>query len=112
MSGGVDLNDLPRNRFGIDKTLGDTVRYSDNWSKYSVINIINGQPKDSLRIIVDCGTEDFYYDANQALHEKLLRLKIPHDYIERPGSHTWDYWGNSIKFQLLFFRNYFDVNRF
>jgi S-formylglutathione hydrolase FrmB len=112
MSGGLDLNDLPRNRFGIDKVLGDTVRYADNWSKHSVINNIDSNPKDSLRIIIDCGTEDFYFDTFQALHKKLVHLKVPHDYIERPGSHTWDYWANAVKYQLLFFRNYFDLNKY
>jgi S-formylglutathione hydrolase FrmB len=112
MSGGVDLNDNPRNRFGIDKTIGDTITYADNWNKYSVINIIDKKVNDSLKIIVDCGTEDFFYDVNQALHEKMLRLKIPHDYIERPGRHDWNYWGNAVKYQLLFFRNYFDLNKY
>jgi S-formylglutathione hydrolase FrmB len=112
MSGGVDINANPRNRFGINKTIGDTVRYADNWNKYSVINIVEQKSKDSLKIIIDCGTEDFFYDVNHALHEKMLRLKIPHDYIERPGKHDWAYWGNAVKYQLLFFRNYFDGNRF
>lgn len=112
MSGGMDLNDLPRNRFGINKTLGDTLQHADNWTLFSVINNINGQPKNPLKIIIDCGVDDFYYDTNQALHEKLLNLKIPHDYIQRPGSHTWSYWSNAVKFQLLYFRNYFDESKY
>ncbi len=108
MSGGVDLS-ASRNRFEIIKRIGDTIAYSDNWKKYSVINLVETYPKaDSLSIIIDCGTEDFFYPINHALHEKMLRLKIPHEYIERPGKHDWVYWGNAIKYQLLFFREYFD----
>ena len=59
-------------------------------------------------LIFDCGIDDFFYDANRRLHEKLIERNIPHDYIERPGNHTWEYWTNSIKYQLLFFRDYFD----
>ena len=64
----------------------------------------------SSKIIFDCGTDDFFYTVNKALHEKMLRLKIQHDYIERPGKHDWNYWRNAVKYQLLFFKNYFDEN--
>jgi S-formylglutathione hydrolase FrmB len=107
MSGGVDLQSS-RNRFDVIKRIGDTIQYADNWNNYSVIHVIEKYPKDSLAIIFDCGTEDFFYDINHALHEKMVNLKIPHDYIERPGSHNWIYWANAVRYQLLFFRNYFD----
>jgi S-formylglutathione hydrolase FrmB len=107
MSGGVDLNDS-RNKFDIIKRLGDTILKADNWKKYSVLNVIENRPKESLAIIFDCGMDDFFYPGNKKLHEKMLQLKIPHDYIERPGQHDWDYWSNSVEYQLLFFRKYFD----
>lgn len=110
MSGGVDLNSS-RNRFDVAKRIGDTIQYAVNWKNYSVINMVEKYPKDTLAIIIDCGTEDFFYDINHALHEKMVKLKIPHDYIERPGKHDWNYWSNAVKYQLLFFRNYFDRNK-
>ena len=61
-----------------------------------------------LAIIIDCGTEDFFFRVNQALHEKLLYYNIPHDYIIRPGAHNAQYWNNAIDYQLLFFRKVFD----
>jgi S-formylglutathione hydrolase FrmB len=110
MSGGVDLN-YSRNKFDIMKRIGDTIQYANNWKKYIVMNVIETYPKDSLAIIFDCGTEDFYYEANHKLHEKMLKLKIPHDYTERPGKHEWPYWRNSIQYHLLFFKNYFEKIR-
>jgi len=107
MSGGVDLN-YSRNKYDVRKRIGDTITFSDNWKKYSVINIVENYPKDTLAIIFDCGTEDFFYNNNHALHEKMLKLKIPHEYIERPGKHDWAYWKNAVQYQLLFFRNYFE----
>jgi S-formylglutathione hydrolase FrmB len=103
MSGGVDLR--ASLRYDIAKWLGDTT--SEVVKNYSVIDLIEQYPRDSLKIIIDCGTEDFFYSINHALHEKMLQLKIPHDYIERPGKHDWAYWGNAVKYQLLFFRDYF-----
>lgn len=106
MSGGVDLRPFPRN-WEIKHWLGDTLNYADNWKNYSVINVIDNKPAQPLTIIFDCGTEDFFYDVNNALHEKMLKMKIPHEYIERPGKHDWAYWGNAVQYQLLFFSNYF-----
>lgn len=108
MSGVVDLS-FTTQRYDLTKRLGDTIQYASNWKKYSVINVIeNYSQKDSLAIIFDCGNEDPFANINRQLHQKMLALKIPHDYIERPGNHNWDYWANAVKFQLLFFRNYFD----
>jgi S-formylglutathione hydrolase FrmB len=106
MSGGVDLN-YSRNKFDVIKRIGDTITHADNWKKYSVITVVENYPKDSIYIIFDCGTEDFFYNNNHALHEKMVKLKIPHDYIERPGKHDWAYWSNAVQYQLLYFSNYF-----
>src|SRR5690606_12602877 len=106
MSGGVDLF-ASRNKYDIMKRIGDTITHRDNWSKYSVINVVENYPADSIAIIIDCGTEDFFYELNKELHQKMLELKIPHEYIERPGKHNWPYWRNAIKYQLYFFyRNF------
>ncbi len=110
MSGGVDLN-YSRNKFDVMKRIGDTIAYAENWKKYSVIHLVENKPADSLAIIIDCGTEDFFYNDNHALHEKMLRQKIPHDYIERPGKHDWAYWRNAVEYQLLFFSNYFSLKK-
>lgn len=116
MSGGVDLN-FSRNKFDIMKRIGDTIHFADNWKKYIVMNVIENYPKDlsagadSLAIIFDCGNDDpLYAEANRKLHEKMLKLKIPHDYTERPGKHEWAYWKNSIQYHLLFFKNFFERN--
>lgn len=106
MSGGVYLRPFPKN-WDLAKRLGDTLNHAANWENYSVINIVEQKPADSLAIIIDCGTEDFFYTVNHALHEKLLRLKIPHDYIERPGRHDWAYWSNAVRYQVVFFSEYF-----
>ena len=42
-------------------------------------NLLNGQ----LKIILDCGTDDFFAGVNQAFHEKLVAHEIPHDYSTR-----------------------------
>jgi S-formylglutathione hydrolase FrmB len=107
ISGGVDLRSS-RNKYDLSKRIGDTLKNKKNWDDYSLINRVDKFPKDSLAIIFDCGVDDQFYNDNKKLHEKMVQLKIAHDYSERPGGHTWNYWANSIKYQLLFFRSYFD----
>lgn len=109
MSGGVDLH-ASHSSFDISLRIGDSIKDAENWNDYSAINAVNHYSKDSIKIIIDCGTDDFFYECNAALHKKLLQLHIPHDYIERPGEHNWDYWANSVQYQLLFFHNYFENN--
>ncbi len=110
MSGGLDLNDA-KGKFEISKRLGDTILQAGNWIKYSVLNVIENKSAEPLAIIFDCGMDDFFYPGNKKLHEKMRQLKIPHDYIERPGQHDWNYWSNSVEYQLLFFRKFFDRNK-
>jgi S-formylglutathione hydrolase FrmB len=106
MSGGVDIRPFPK-AWDISKRIGDSTNYPLNWKNYSVITVVEKTPVDSLAIIFDCGTEDFFYRVNHQLHEKMLSLKIPHVYIERPGKHDWKYWSNAVQYQMLFFYNYF-----
>ena len=115
MSGGVDLNDS-RNRFDVYKRIGDTIKYASNWINYSVLNTVVDykrrieNKKDSMLMIIDCGVDDFFFQGNQRLHKKMIDLKIPHEYIERPGNHSWMYWKNAVRYQLFYFRNFFYRN--
>jgi S-formylglutathione hydrolase FrmB len=107
MSGVMDIG-MASNSYDLSKRIGDTIKFKENWTTYSVMHVIESYPKDSLAILFDCGIEDRFYRINQQLHQKMLARKIPHDYIERPGKHDWPYWRNAVQYQLLFFRNYFD----
>jgi S-formylglutathione hydrolase FrmB len=106
MSGGVDIRPFPKN-WEIAKRLGTLEQNPQNWEKNTVINMVDLLKGGSLKIIFDCGVDDFFYTVNQNLHQKLLENKIPHDYIQRPGEHNWDYWRNSIKYQALYFSDFF-----
>ncbi|WP_339884931.1 alpha/beta hydrolase family protein [Polaribacter vadi] len=106
MSGGVDIRPFPL-RWSIAKRLGSYSENPENWENNTVINLVHLLNGKNLKIIFDCGVDDFFYDANVRLHKKLLERNIPHDYIERPGGHTNKYWENSIKYQMVFFNDFF-----
>jgi S-formylglutathione hydrolase FrmB len=106
-SGGVDFRPFPNN-WEIKNALGDYDKNQAVWDANTVLNLVVGLKNNQLKIIVDCGLDDFFLKVNRSLHEKLQELKIDHDYIERPGAHNATYWKNSIDYQLLFFKKYFD----
>jgi S-formylglutathione hydrolase FrmB len=107
MSGALDIRPFS-DAFGIEQVLGKYSQYPERWEKNSVINMIYLLKPNSLAITFDCGYDDFLYQVNLAFHQELLMRKIPHDFTVRPGAHTWEYWGNSIVYQSLFFSRYFN----
>ncbi|MGV8879656.1 MAG: alpha/beta hydrolase [Sphingobacteriaceae bacterium] len=107
MSGGVDIRPFPGN-WDLYKRLGAYAKYPERWDKNTVVNMLHLLMPNSLALIIDCGTEDFFYKVNQNLHEKMLERNIHHDYIQRPGGHSWDYWKNAIDYQALYFSKFFN----
>jgi S-formylglutathione hydrolase FrmB len=107
MSGGVDIRPFPNN-WDMAKRLGKLADQPERWEKNTVINMLHLLTPNNLSLIIDCGTEDFFYEVNENLHKQLLYRNIPHDYLTRPGGHNWPYWTNAVQYQLLFMSNYFN----
>ena len=59
-------------------------------------------------IYLDCGAEDFLLEQNQTIKADLVRRKIPHIYLEYPGSHCWEYWQAHIGEALDFHKGHFE----
>jgi S-formylglutathione hydrolase FrmB len=55
-----------------------------------------------IALMIDCGVDDFLIETNRQMHELLLENGTPHDYIERPGAHTWQYWTDALPYHMLF----------
>lgn len=106
-SGGLDIRPFPNN-WEMNKQLGDENGNKEVWNTHTVINQIDRLRNGDLAIIIDCGYSDFFFDVNNEFHKKLLEYKIDHDFLVRPGSHDSNYWRNSIDYQILFFKKFFD----
>lgn len=46
---------------------------------------------------LDSGTEDFFFEGNHRFGELLHEKKIPHEYRELPGDHSWQYWDRQVR---------------
>jgi S-formylglutathione hydrolase FrmB len=110
MSGGVDFRPFPQN-WDLPKRLGNMAQFPENWEKNTVVYQLYLMNNENQAIIIDCGIDDFFIGVNRQLHEKMLYRNIKHDYIERPGGHTIEYWSNALQYQVLFFNNFFRKNK-
>ncbi|VWB93047.1 esterase [Burkholderia lata] len=102
ISGAVDprcCSDEP----GIAHVFGDPGRHPSFWNRNVIAASASAFVRAHLDLTIDCGRDDAFVGSNRTLHERLVALGVPHDYAERPGGHTWDYWANAIRYQMRFF---------
>jgi len=45
---------------------------------------------------IDCGVDDFLIEENRKFHAHLNGLGIAHEYVEKPGAHSWEYWDDAL----------------
>lgn len=106
ISGAVDprcCSDEP----GIAHVFGDPGRHPSFWDRNVIVASASAFVRAHLDLTIDCGRDDALVGSNRTLHERLVALGVPHDYAERPGGHTWDYWANAIRYQMRFFATSF-----
>jgi putative tributyrin esterase len=48
-------------------------------------------------LYIDCGTEDFLFQNNRDFVVLLLEKKVPHEFRELPGGHTWTFWDAQVQ---------------
>ena len=82
--------------------LGSETDNPERFAANSVVNMVDQLQRTGLPLIIDCGIDDGLLDVNREVHRRLLYNRTPHDYIERPGAHTWEYWENALPYQVLF----------
>ncbi len=102
MSGVVDLL-YSTKRWEIAKKLGSYEGYPQRWESRSVTNMVDRIASADVKLFLDCGVDDPFIGINRTFHQKLLKAKVAHTYIERPGGHSWSYWTNALEYHLLFF---------
>ncbi|MEO7977222.1 alpha/beta hydrolase-fold protein [Flavobacterium sp.] len=117
MSGAVDMGTmLNRDSSGqviklIEPVFGDKSNDIKMYEQHAVLNMADKIKDNKLPLIIDCGVDDFLIEANRELHRRLVYNKVEHDYTERPGAHTWEYWENSLPYHVLFFSKILNKNK-
>lgn len=117
MSGAVDMG-VMLNRDSsaqviklMEPIFGDKSDDIKMYEQYAVLNMIDKIKANKLPLIIDCGVDDFLIEPNKELHRRLVYNKVEHDYTERPGAHTWEYWENALPYHVLFFSKILSKNQ-
>ena len=119
MSGALDLSSFNRKLSPADAAqraklwapiLGSETDNPERFAATSVLNLVDQLQRSKLPLVLDCGVDDGLIDINREVHRRLLYNHTPHDYTERPGAHTWQYWQNALPYQMLFFQQVLKVN--
>ncbi|NGM61446.1 esterase family protein [Sphingobacterium sp. SGG-5] len=108
-AGGVDIRPFPNN-WDMAKRLGPYSANKSIWESHTVMELLHLIEPKQLKLFIDCGTDDFFYAVNQELHKKLTYMNVPHAFMSMPGKHNWDYWRQSIVFQMAFFNDFFHTS--
>nr|WP_294781309.1 alpha/beta hydrolase family protein [uncultured Flavobacterium sp.] len=90
--------------YGVQKLLGEN---NATWKEYTALSQINRLVNSKQKILISCGTDDYLIGQNRELHQKLIDLKVPHIYEERPGAHDAAYWSKAADTQLFQINNFF-----
>ncbi|TDB61162.1 alpha/beta hydrolase [Arundinibacter roseus] len=119
MSGVMNINtatwkvpeEFAKSRAGnFARLLGPPKSGSTPYPGFTMVTLADQLKANGLPFILDIGVDDFLIDTNRDLHQQLIANQTPHDYIERPGGHSWDYWENALPYQLLFFHKILKAN--
>ena len=91
--------------FGGSGTSG-TARLTDYFKEFSPFHFLGTASDSSLEginLFIDCGDdEETLSVTNDAFHDTLRSLNIPHEYRVRNGAHTWSYWHSALPEALKF----------
>ncbi|MCM0042958.1 MAG: esterase family protein [Algoriphagus sp.] len=91
---------------GQNEMLGAINYQAPEFNPYTAVGLIDQLQNQKISLIIDCGVEDFLIETNRQMHALLIEKKVNHEYIERPGAHTWTYWSEALPVQFFFLSNY------
>ena len=84
---------------GIDKIFG--LENSETRKANDIFAIIRDSNAEKIKampyIYQSCGTEDFLIQNNRDFLALLNEKKVPHEYRELPGGHTWAFWDDQVR---------------
>lgn len=67
-----------------------------------LVDQMSKETLNSVRWYIDCGDDDFLYEANSLMHIKLRKKGVDHEFRIRDGGHTWTYWRTALPTVLAF----------
>ena len=99
--------DFRNTRLEGQKAMLGSINYdAPSFNPYTAVGLVDKIKENKLALIIDCGVDDFLIETNRQMHQLLVTNGVPHEYIERPGAHTWQYWTEALPVHLFFMNKY------
>lgn len=95
-------DELKNSRAASQKMMLGDIEYEFPYSEYTAVGLVDQIKANGIPLIIDCGTADFLIATNRQMHQLLLANETPHEYTERPGAHTWQYWTDALPVHMHF----------
>lgn len=80
----------------------DKESYLKRHSVIDHIESISDNQKDAVRWYIDCGDDDYVYEANSLFQIAMRGKEIPHEFRIHDGGHLCTYWRTSLPAVLEF----------
>ena len=94
-----DLKNLEAVRQSLLKTLGPIG--SSTRLQNDLLKLTREVSADGIKLLpfiyFDCGTEDRLFSNNRSYADLLVERKIPHEFRQLPGNHSWPYWDQQVR---------------
>lgn len=94
-----DLKNLEAVRQSLLKTLGPIG--SSTRLQNDLLKLTREVSADGIKLLpviyFDCGTEDQLFPTNRSYADLLVERKIPHEFRQLPGNHSWPYWDQQVR---------------
>ncbi|MFZ9187518.1 MAG: alpha/beta hydrolase [Algoriphagus sp.] len=103
---GEDFRNLRKK--GQIEMLGAISYQAPQFNPYTAVGLVDQLKNQKIHLIIDCGVDDFLIETNRQMHSLLIEKKINHEYIERPGAHTWPYWTEALPVQFFYLTKYLE----
>jgi S-formylglutathione hydrolase FrmB len=99
--------DFRKTRLEGQKAMLGPINYdAPTFNPYTAVGLVDKIKINKLALIIDCGVDDFLIETNRQIHQLLVANGVAHEYIERPGAHTWQYWTEALPVHLFFMNKY------
>ena len=80
----------------------DFENYNKRNNALYLVDQISLKTLNSVRWYIDCGDDDFLYEANSLMHIKMRKKGVKHEFRIRDGGHNWTYWRTALPSVLEF----------
>ncbi len=88
----------------LEKSLGNPTK--NDWNQFSISTLLEQNSNFDKGFLLDCGLQDPLLGNTLKIKELALSKNLPIRFATQPGEHNAEYWGKSIEYHFVYFRQH------